>query len=155
MAPKYQSIADSLRREISDGLYNTKQLLPTEQLLCQRFQISRQTVRRALSVLEEEGLITRRQGSGSRLRERMEPEARLNRTIAVVTTYISDYIFPGILQGVETVLTANSGAPLLFATQNQVSTERKILQTLLTMKAFWWRGARRPCPTPTWTSIRS
>ena len=60
MAPKYQYIADSLRQEIESGVYSSKQLLPTEQLLCQRFQISRQTVRRALSVLEDEGLITRR-----------------------------------------------------------------------------------------------
>ena len=85
MALKYQSIADSLRQEIENGVYTSKQLLPTEQLLCQRFQISRQTVRRALSVLEDEGLITRRQGSGSRLRKRTRPETLLNCTIAVVT----------------------------------------------------------------------
>ena len=110
MAPKYQSVADSLRQEIEDGVYSSKQLLPTEHSLCQRFQISRQTVRRALSVLEDEGLITRRQGSGSRLRERTEPEALLNCTVAVVTTYINDYIFPGILQRMETILTAHSSA---------------------------------------------
>lgn len=133
MAPKYQSVADSLRQEIEHGQYSNQQLLPTEQLLCQRFQISRQTVRRALSLLEDEGLITRRQGSGSRLREHEEPQILLNCAIAVVTTYISDYIFPSILRGMETVLAANSSAPLLFATQNQLSVERKILQTLLTM----------------------
>ena len=151
MAPKYQSIAGCLRQEIENGLYSGKQLLPTEQLLCQRFQISRQTVRRALSVLEEEGLITRRQGSGSRLREHTQPEALLNCTIAVVTTYISDYIFPDILQGMETVLTANSSAPLLFATQNQVATERKILQTLLTMKdldGVLVEGSKTALPNP-------
>lgn len=149
MAPKYQSIADSLRQEIESGQYN--RLLPTEQLLCQRFQISRQTVRRALSMLEDEGLITRRQGSGSHLRERTEPETVLNCTIAVVTTYISDYIFPGILQGMEAVLTANSSAPLLFATQNQVATERKILQTLLTMKdldGVLVEGSKTALPNP-------
>ena len=84
MAPKYLSIASSLRQEIENGLYSGKQLLPTEQLLCQRFQISRQTVRRALSVREDERLITRRQGSGSRLRERSELEAVLNCTVAVI-----------------------------------------------------------------------
>lgn len=151
MAPKYQSIADSLRSEIETGLYSSKQLLPTEQLLCQRFQISRQTVRRALSVLEEEGLIVRRQGSGSHLREHTEPESLLNCTVAVVTTYISDYIFPGILQGMETVLTSNSSAPLLFATQNLVSTERKILQTLLTMESLdgvLVEGSKTALPNP-------
>lgn len=151
MAPKYQSIADSLRQEIENGQYSTQQLLPTEQLLCQRFQISRQTVRRALSLLEDEGLITRRQGSGSRLRERKEPEAQLNCAIAVVTTYISDYIFPSILRGMETVLAANSSAPLLFATQNQLSVERKILQTLLTMKELdgvLVEGTKTALPNP-------
>lgn len=151
MAPKYQSIADSLRQEIENGQYSTRQLLPTEQLLCQRFQISRQTVRRALSLLEDEGLITRRQGSGSRLREHSEPEALLNCSIAVVTTYISDYIFPSILRGMETVLAANSSAPLLFATQNQLSVERKVLQTLLTMKELdgvLVEGTKTALPNP-------
>lgn len=151
MAPKYQSVADSLRQEIENGVYSGKRLLPTEQLLCQRFQISRQTVRRALSVLEGEGLITRRQGSGSRLRERMEPAPLLNCTVAVVTTYINDYIFPRILQGIETILTANGSAPLLFATQNQVSIERKILQTLLTIKdlnGVLIEGSKTVLPNP-------
>lgn len=151
MAPKYQSIADSLRQEIENGQYSAQQLLPTEQLLCRRFQISRQTVRRALSLLEDEGLITRRQGSGSRLREHKEPQALLNCTIAVVTTYISDYIFPSILRGMETVLAANSSAPLLFATQNQLSVERKILQTLLTMKELdgvLVEGTKTALPNP-------
>ena len=149
MAPKYQSIADSLRQEIESGQYD--RLLPTEQLLCQRFQISRQTVRRALSMLEDEGLITRRQGSGSHLRERTEPETVLNCTIAVVTTYISDYIFPSILRGMEAVLTANSSAPLLFATQNQIATERKTLQTLLTMRdldGVLVEGSKTALPNP-------
>lgn len=151
MVPKYQSVADSLRQEIESGRYSNQRLLPTEQLLCRRFQISRQTVRRALSLLEDEGLITRRQGSGSRLRERKEPEALLNCAIAVVTTYISDYIFPSVLQGMEAVLSSNSSAPLLFATQNQLSVERKILQTLLTMKQLdgvLVEGTKTALPNP-------
>lgn len=151
MAPKYQFIADSLRQEIENGRYNGGQPLPTELLLCQRFQISRQTVRRALSLLEEEGLITRRQGSGSRLRERSEPEPPPHCSVAVITTYISDYIFPSILRGMERVLTANSSAPLLFATQNQISTERKILQALLAMKdldGVLVEGSKTALPNP-------
>ena len=45
MAPKYQMVADSLRTDILDGVYQKRMLLPTEQLLCQQFQVSRQTVR--------------------------------------------------------------------------------------------------------------
>lgn len=151
MAPKYQTIADVLRQETEDGKYSSSRLLPTEQQLCERFEASRQTVRRALLVLEEEGLITRRQGSGSHLREPEKPQALSGCTVAVVTTYISDYIFPSILRGVETVLSANGSAPLLFATQNQVATERRILQTLLAMKELdgvLVEGTKTALPNP-------
>ena len=131
MAPKYQIVADSLRSDITSGIYHEHDLLPTENSLCQQFQVSRQTVRQALSVLVTEGLIERQQGSGSRVRDNSAPAPVQRRSIAVVTTYISDYIFPSILREVETVLSDNDSAPLLFATQNQVSNERKVLQTLL------------------------
>ena len=136
MAPKYQMVADALRSSILEGAYEKRRLLPTEQALCQQFQVSRQTVRQALSLLATEGLIDRRQGSGSHVLERATAAAAPRRSIAIVTTYISDYIFPSILREVETVLAANSSAPLLFATQNQVSNERKVLQTLLELDAL-------------------
>ena len=150
MAPKYQFIADSLRQEIENGRYAGGQALPTEHLLCQRFQLSRQTVRRALSLLEEEGLITRRQGSGSRIRERSEPEPPPHCSIAVVTTYISNYIFPAILREIETILSQNNCMSLLFATQNQVSVERKVLQNLLSAQidGIIIEGTKTAFPNP-------
>lgn len=131
MAPKYQMVADTLRSDILDGMYQKRMLLPTEQLLCQQFQVSRQTVRQALALLASEGLIERRQGSGSHIRDLLKPAPMPRRSIAVITTYISDYIFPSILREVENVLSDHNSAPLLFATQNQVSNERKVLNTLL------------------------
>ncbi len=136
MAPKYQMVADSLRADILDGVYQKRMLLPTEQLLCQQFQVSRQTVRQALSLLASEGLIERRQGSGSHIRDLSKPPPLPRRSIAVVTTYISDYIFPSILREVENVLSEHNSAPLLFATQNQVSNERKVLNTLLDLPSL-------------------
>ncbi|MCR5664481.1 MAG: GntR family transcriptional regulator [Oscillospiraceae bacterium] len=109
-------------------------MLPTEQALCERFGVSRQTVRQALSLLEAERLIERRQGSGSHIREQKEPSPRRRLSIAVVTTYISDYIFPSILREIEAVCSENDSAPLLFATQNQFANERKVLTTLLGME---------------------
>ena len=136
MAPKYQMVADSLRTDILDGVYQKRMLLPTEQLLCQQFQVSRQTVRQALALLVSEGLIERRQGSGSHIRDRSKPAPMPHRSIAVITTYISDYIFPSILREVENVLSDHNSAPLLFATQNQVSNERKVLNTLLDLTSL-------------------
>ena len=132
MSAKYQMVADTLRAEIRDGTY--PKTLPTEQALCARFSVSRQTVRRALSLLEIERLIDRRQGSGSHIRQQKEPALQRRLSIAVVTTYISDYIFPSILREIESVCSENNSTPLLFATQNLFSNERKILLTLLGME---------------------
>ena len=132
MSAKYQMVADTLRAEIRDGTY--PKTLPTEQALCARFSVSRQTVRRALSLLEIERLIDRRQGSGSHIRQQKEPAPQRRLSIAVVTTYISDYIFPSILREIESVCSENNSTPLLFATQNLFSNERKILLTLLGME---------------------
>lgn len=131
MAHKYKQVADALRADILDGVYQKRMLLPTEQLLCQRFDVSRQTVRQALSVLAAEGMIERRQGSGSHILPVREALNAPRRTIPVITTYISNYIFPSILREIENVLSENNGAPTLYATQNQISNERRILQSLL------------------------
>ena len=133
MPPKYKIIADTLKNEIINDVYNDKMLLPTEQILCERFKASRQTIRQALSILVSDGLIERRQGSGSHICGLSSSSTKSLKVIAVVTTYISDYIFPSILREIENVLSANGCTPLLFATQNQVSNERKILKNLLSL----------------------
>ena len=131
---KYRQIANALRSGILNGVYQKS--LPTEQALCREFQVSRQTVRQALSLLQAEKLIERRQGSGSYIRESVFPVSSERLSVAVVTTYISDYIFPSILREIESVFAANNSTPLLFATQNEVSTERRILTALLEMDAL-------------------
>ena len=150
MNPKYQIVAEALRTAIREGTY--QKTLPTEQALCAQFQVSRQTVRQALSLLETERLIDRVQGSGSHIREQKAKESGRRLSIAVITTYISDYIFPSILREIESVCSENNSAPLLFATQNQFSNERKILLTLLEMETLdgvLVEGTKTGLPNPT------
>jgi DNA-binding GntR family transcriptional regulator len=61
----YRKIAADLRDRISRGELKPSQQLPTEVALAGRYGVSRITVRRALSVLQEERLVSRRQGSGT------------------------------------------------------------------------------------------
>jgi DNA-binding GntR family transcriptional regulator len=63
--PRYQDVADVLLDEIADGAFPIGSMLPTELELCDRFGVSRYTVREALRRLEEMGLVARRQGSGT------------------------------------------------------------------------------------------
>lgn len=132
MATKYQQLANTLREQIAAGTFSATGLLPTEKAIAEAYQLSRQTVRQALSVLVQEGLIEKRQGSGSHIRNiPIRESVSAPRNVAVLTTYISDYIFPSILREVESVLSANHCTTLVFATKNQISNERRILSTLL------------------------
>ena len=67
--PKHRAISEQLLNEIAAGKYAPSGRLPTEMQLVKRFQVSRPTVSRALRDLEAEGLIVRRPGSGTFVRE--------------------------------------------------------------------------------------
>src|SRR5947207_1711412 len=60
-----QRAADDLRRAIQDGHYEQTGRLPAEPDLARQLGVSRATLRHAISVLQEEGLVTRRHGSGT------------------------------------------------------------------------------------------
>ena len=61
---RYRTIADELRRRVSDGTYAAGRLLPSEAEYGVEFDASRVTVRRALELLRDEGLVDARQGFG-------------------------------------------------------------------------------------------
>ena len=65
----YATIKAALRERIAQGGWQPGVRLPSERELVQTFGCARMTVHRALRELEEEGLIERRQGSGSYVAE--------------------------------------------------------------------------------------
>lgn len=62
--PRYLQVADELRQAILSGEFSGISF-PTETMLCERFDVSRFTVREALRLLETDGMIARRRGSGT------------------------------------------------------------------------------------------
>ncbi|WP_242270714.1 GntR family transcriptional regulator [Bacillus cereus group sp. BfR-BA-01310] len=83
MSAKYKQIADILEQNIRDGLFNETKKLPTEEALMNRFEVSRNTIRKVISQLVNRGYIFQVQGSGMFLRE----------------TSVTDYINLGSLRG--------------------------------------------------------
>lgn len=63
----YRQISDELRAEIQSGDWKAGEYLPPERQLCARWHVERTTLRRALALLAEEGLIEKRSGVGSRV----------------------------------------------------------------------------------------
>lgn len=66
--PLYQEIADTLLDEIRSGRTAVGAMMPTEMDLCQRFGVSRHTVREAMRQLDDMGLVTRQAGLGTIVR---------------------------------------------------------------------------------------
>jgi len=67
--PLYYQLETILREKIKSGEYRPGDAFPTEDQLVQSYQLSRITVRKAISALEKDGLIERKRGKGSRVTE--------------------------------------------------------------------------------------
>lgn len=63
--PLYSQIKQRLLAEIGEGKYAEGGLLPTETQLCEIYAVSRITVRRAISELQDEGVLEKRAGKGT------------------------------------------------------------------------------------------
>lgn len=75
-APKYQRIAEELRREIREGVYRPGERLPAETALVERFRVSLPTIRQAVGVLRAEGLAESIHGKGTFVKEDRRLERR-------------------------------------------------------------------------------
>lgn len=62
---KYAIVASDLRTKIANGTYEAGAKLPTMPQLCEMYGISKITVKHAMDELERLGLIARRRGSGT------------------------------------------------------------------------------------------
>jgi len=127
---KYSMLKAYLKDEILMGNIRPGEKIPSENNLAERFSLSRQTVRKAISVLVHEGFLYTRQGKGTFCKDRTAGR-RESRNIGVVTTYISEYIFPRVIQGIDKVLSENGYSIILKNTGNSIEKEASCLDDLL------------------------
>ncbi|MGV9315590.1 GntR family transcriptional regulator [Streptomyces sp. NPDC003691] len=80
--PLYQQVADAIRHGIASGDYPPGSPLPSEAQLIERYEVSRPTVRNAISALRTEGLIEVRHGKGSFVKGAPTPHLTIERTVS-------------------------------------------------------------------------
>ncbi|WP_276352974.1 GntR family transcriptional regulator [Cohnella caldifontis] len=134
MKPKYQIIIDDIKSDILSGTYKAGDQIPTESALQEIYNVSRQTVRTAILELSNEGFLRSEKGSGTYVSSQYRSRSNgkpANKTIGVITTYISDYIFPSIIRGIESRLNEDNYSLLLASTNNDVAQEKKALEMML------------------------
>ncbi|MFC1534210.1 GntR family transcriptional regulator [Thermodesulfobacteriota bacterium] len=63
--PAYVQLVNILKEQIANGMYLPGSRLPSESELCRRYQVSPMTVRRSITALLDQGIVSTIQGSGT------------------------------------------------------------------------------------------
>lgn len=91
--PPYVSIYNSLYLDIMNNVYPQGELLPGEVQLAQKYKVSRNTLRQALAILGEDGLIIKSQGKGTLVANRDDkpiPKRIFNPMTMLCTRHVDD-----------------------------------------------------------------
>ena len=145
---KFVAVQKWIMENIEKNVFKYGTKLPSENFLCKKFSISRQTVRNAIDVLEKEGIVTRRHGSGTYVVKTLE-DVR-NKTIGVLISYLHEYIFPNILQGIEETCTLENYGISIGVTYNKLEAERRFLERMLesNISGLLIEGTKTSLPNP-------
>ena len=125
VAAKYQRIAEELRFRLRQ-LTQPGAKLPSEAALAEEYGCSRQTIRSALNVLAENGLIDKRRGSGS-----FPAGSSRSRQVVLLVPDQSEYLCPPLIRSTREALAACGLQLECRDTGGSVLRERELLTRLL------------------------
>jgi GntR family transcriptional regulator, arabinose operon transcriptional repressor len=129
----YRKLADVLRQHINEGGMPEGGRLPTEFELSTIYGVSRGTVRQALGLLEEEGLIKRVPGLGTFIRSNQKTEARQAiqpRSIGLITPTAQDQLGLNILLGAESAIKFRGYHVVFDHSKESLETEKEDIDRL-------------------------
>ncbi|KQX66989.1 GntR family transcriptional regulator [Paenibacillus sp. Root444D2] len=129
--PKYLQLKQEILSWLHTGRLKPNDQMPSENEIAEQFQMSRQTVRQTFGELEQEGWLYRMQGKGTFVSTPQTQKSRDVQTIGILTTYISDYIFPHIVRGAESALRERGYRLLLSSTDNDKGKEKESLDMMM------------------------
>jgi GntR family transcriptional regulator len=143
-SPYYRWLAETLREDISQGIYKPGDTLPTEHELMRRYVLSSTTVRRAVQDLVREGLIYRQAGKGTFVK-RSKIEEHLLHLTSFAEEMQSRNIKPNfkLVQAKSLVPPTDIARVLGLARQEQVFYIERIQyanRELIALAQGYWRG---------------
>ncbi|SFL48238.1 GntR family transcriptional regulator [Salibacterium qingdaonense] len=135
MTPKYKNVKQFIKSKVLDGSYQPHQKIHSEYELVNYFDVSRHTIRQAIGELVSEGWLYREHGVGTFCADRSRfLQQPVRKSIAIITTYMSDYIFPHIIRGAESYLSDACYNVILFNTNNDLEKEKSALENILSQR---------------------
>ncbi|NLW23096.1 MAG: substrate-binding domain-containing protein [Tissierellia bacterium] len=129
--PKYIQLAEEFKERIAKEGLEKGDKFYTEHALSQMYSVSRQTVRRAINILVNQQILESRQGSGTYVATPTHVQRPKTKTIGVIITYFGEYIFPSIINGIESVISSRGYKMQLASTRNDVENEARALKSML------------------------
>lgn len=114
----YEQLAAQLREDITTGRLRPGQRLPSETTLQQQHGLARETVRRSIAILRNEGLVVVRRGHGVSVKEQRQLQVLTPPGGSTVTTRMpssGERADHGIAEGVPVfVVTEPGGAAAIY-----------------------------------------
>lgn len=129
--PKYILLKEFIKNSIENGELAPGNKIFSENQMAARFNISRHTVRQAVGELVNEGWLYRTQGSGTFVCSPKALRKERSRIIGVITTYLDDYIFPGIIKGLDNVFSSQGYSMILSHTDNRIEREAQCISNMM------------------------
>lgn len=148
MITKYESLAEVLKKDIIAYLDEGIDQLPPERVIASTHRVSRQTVRQALSLLEQAGYIKSIQGSGNYLTG-ISPVDNTNEIYLLISTE-SEYIFPSLISDIKNYFSYDGYSLKVRVHNNHTNEERLLLEQLneINLSALIIEPIRSSFPSP-------
>ncbi len=132
---KWEQVYRWILAYIDEKKFSGNLRLPSENALCRRFEVSRETVRYAMEELEREGLIYKVRGSGTYFNKEVALSRELDSgaaqcKIGLILQGQDSSANSDLIKGIKSVLPPDQVDLRIFLTNNKFANERRCLQTV-------------------------
>jgi GntR family transcriptional regulator of arabinose operon len=129
---KWQEVKKYVMAQMSNGKYSPGDVLPSENYLCDKVNVSRSTVRQAIKELENDGMVYRVKGRGTFLSEvnSSKNQTRLE-MFGLIMPDIRRSLYPSLTQGFDDRLASENFQTMVCQTGNDVDKQGNIILRLL------------------------
>ncbi|SHI94040.1 GntR family transcriptional regulator [Pseudobutyrivibrio xylanivorans] len=129
MIPKYIVLKEKINEDILSDIYPLDSKLPTEVELAEKYNVSRSTVRQALELLVNDGIISKRWGSGNTVISKSDSSKK--KTVMILMPEMKSPHSQTILEDLTSTLVKEGYTIESHETLQQYSLEREHLSTML------------------------
>lgn len=89
--PIFEQLKEAILQMIEEGKYKPGDVLPSERELAGQYGISRVTVRQAINILVQDGIVTKKQGKGNFVSEK-----RMETSLSNLLGFVEEFVVQGL-----------------------------------------------------------